>query len=71
MKRAGRVACLADRRFAYMVLVGKTEGKSPIGKLGVDGKIKLKNELARYTMGFLTGMICLRIETDLTLLLMG
>jgi len=29
---AGHVACLGDRRGAYRVLVGRPEGKSPLGR---------------------------------------
>jgi len=31
MRSAGRVACLGERRGLYRVLVGKPEGKSPLG----------------------------------------
>jgi S-ribosylhomocysteine lyase LuxS involved in autoinducer biosynthesis len=33
MRWAGNVACMGDRRGAYMVLVGKHEGKRQLGKL--------------------------------------
>jgi len=32
MRWAGHVACMGDRRHAYMVLVGKHEGKRPLGR---------------------------------------
>jgi hypothetical protein len=35
-------ACLAEKREAYGILVGKTEGKRGGWKLGVDGRIALK-----------------------------
>jgi hypothetical protein len=31
MRWAGHVACMGDRRGVYMVLVGKPEGKRPLG----------------------------------------
>ena len=36
------LACLAERRVACMVLVGKREGHRALGKVDVDGKIILK-----------------------------
>ena len=33
MKRAGHVARMGERRGIYMVLVGKPEGRRPLGKL--------------------------------------
>jgi hypothetical protein len=33
---------MGDRRGAYKVLVGKCEGKRPLGRLGVDGRKILK-----------------------------
>jgi hypothetical protein len=41
----GSVAYLAERRVAYMVVVGKQEGNRPLGKLRVDGKMILKSNL--------------------------
>ena len=45
MRWAGRVAFLVEGRVAYIVLVGKFEGQTPLGKLDVDGKIILKRNL--------------------------
>ena len=45
MSWAGRVACLAERRAAYMVLLGKPEGNRTPGNLGVDWKIIIKRNL--------------------------
>jgi hypothetical protein len=39
MRSAGHVACIRERRGVYRVLVGKPEGKSPLGWPGIDGKI--------------------------------
>ena len=32
MRRAGHVACMGERRGVYRVLVGKSEGKRPLGR---------------------------------------
>jgi S-ribosylhomocysteine lyase LuxS involved in autoinducer biosynthesis len=32
MRWVVHIACIGERRGAYMVLVGKTEGKRPLGK---------------------------------------
>jgi hypothetical protein len=43
---------LAERRVAYMVLGSKPGGKSPLEKLGVYGKIKLKTKLQEIGWGY-------------------
>jgi hypothetical protein len=42
MKWAGHIACMGERRGTYRVLVGKTEGKRPLGIHRRDGRIILK-----------------------------
>ena len=37
MRWAGHVALMGEERGAYRILVGKSEGKRPLGDLGVDG----------------------------------
>jgi len=32
-RRAGHVACMGERRVAYRILVGKSEGKRPLARL--------------------------------------
>jgi hypothetical protein len=39
---AGHVALMGERRGLYRVMVGKTEGKRPLGRKGVDGRIILR-----------------------------
>ena len=39
MRWAGHVARMGESRGLYRILVGKTEGKRPLGDPGVDGKI--------------------------------
>jgi hypothetical protein len=45
------------------VLVGKPEGKRPLGDPGVDGRIILKRILRKWNVGVWTGLSWLRIET--------
>jgi hypothetical protein len=42
MRWAGHIARMGERRGVYRVLVGKPEGKRPLGDPGVDGKIRLR-----------------------------
>ena len=42
MRWAGHVARMGERRGAYSVLVGKPEGKRPLGRPGVDKRIILR-----------------------------
>jgi len=39
---AGHVARMGQRRGAYRVLVGKPEGKRPLGRPRLDGRITLR-----------------------------
>jgi hypothetical protein len=36
------VACISEMKNAYQILVGKSEGKNSLGRLGIDGRIILK-----------------------------
>jgi hypothetical protein len=51
MRWAGHVECLAERRVACMVLVGKAEVHRPLGKLDVDGKTIIKRTCKKYNGG--------------------
>jgi hypothetical protein len=42
LRWAGHVARMGERRGAYRALVGKLEGRRPLGRPGVDGRIILK-----------------------------
>ena len=42
MRWAGHIGSVEETRSAYLVLVGKLEGKRQFGSPGVDGKILLK-----------------------------
>jgi hypothetical protein len=47
----------------YRVLVGKPEGKRPLGEPGVDGRIILIWIFRKWNMGLWTGLSWLRIGT--------
>jgi len=42
MTRAGHVARVGERRGVFRVLVGKPEGKRPLGRPSIDGRIILR-----------------------------
>ena len=50
-KWAGHVANIAKRGGPYRVLVGKLEGKSPLGNPGVDGRVIIKLILKKWDVG--------------------
>ena len=56
MRWAGHVACVGEERRVYRVLVGKPEGKRPLGRLGVDGWIILGRISRRWDVGIWTGL---------------
>jgi hypothetical protein len=51
------------RRGAYWVLVGRPEGKKPLGRPGVDGSVVLKWVLKKWDGEAWTGSSWLRIGT--------
>jgi hypothetical protein len=59
----GHVAYIGERSCVYGVLVGKPEGKRPLGRLGVDGRIILGWIFRKFNVGVWTGLVWLRIET--------
>jgi hypothetical protein len=42
MRWAGHVACMGEKRGASRILVGRLDGRRPLGRPGVDGRIILK-----------------------------
>jgi hypothetical protein len=48
MRWAGHVARVGGRREPYRVLVGKPEGKRPLGRSGIDERIILKRILKTW-----------------------
>ena len=63
MRWAGHVARIGDGRGVYRVLVGKPEGKRPLGRPGVDGKEILRWVFRKWGVGVGTGSGWLRIGT--------
>jgi len=63
MRWARHVARMGEEREVYRVLVGKPEGKRPLGRLGVDGWIILGRISRRWDVVIWTGMGWPRIET--------
>jgi len=57
MRWAGPLAPMRESRNAYLVLVGRTEGKNHMEDVGVDGRIILKCILKKWEAGVRTGMI--------------
>ena len=45
MKLAGHVVCMGERRGVYRVLVGKCEGKRPLGRLRHRWEYNIKMDL--------------------------
>jgi hypothetical protein len=42
MRWMGHMACMGEVRGAYNILVGRPEGRRPLGSLGIDGRITLR-----------------------------
>jgi len=63
MRWAGHEAHMGERRGIYRVLVGKPEGKGPLGRSGTDGRIILRWIFRKWDVGAQTGSSWLRIGT--------
>jgi len=63
MRWAGHVARMGERRGVHRVLVGRPEGKRPLGDPDVDGRIILRWIFGKWE-GVETGWSWLRIGTD-------
>jgi hypothetical protein len=61
---AGNVARVGEKRGVYRVLVGKPEGKRPLGEPGLDGRIVLRWICRKWDVRVWTGSSCLRIGTS-------
>ena len=63
MRWAGHVAHMGERTVAYRVLVGRLEGKSPLGRLRHRWENNIKMDLQKAGWGAQTGLIWFRIGT--------
>jgi len=63
MRWAGYVALMEDRRGVYRFLVGKPEGKTPLGRLRCRRKILLRWIFRKGNVEAWIGSIWLRIGT--------
>jgi len=63
MRWEGHVALMGERRDAYMVLVGKPEGKRPLGRPRYIWEDNIKMDLQELGWGAWAGLIWLRIWT--------
>jgi hypothetical protein len=63
MRWAGNVVRVGERRGAYRVLVGKPEGKTPLGRRRRRWEDNIKMDLYEVGWGACTGLIWLRIGT--------
>jgi hypothetical protein len=61
MRWAGHVACLGERRGVYRVLVGKPQGKGPLGKSRRRWKDNIKMDLQEVGCG---GMDWIELAQD-------
>jgi hypothetical protein len=64
----GQIARMGEERGVYRVLVGKPEGKRPLGDPSVDGRIILKWIFRKWDVALWTGSSWLRIATGSGLL---
>jgi len=63
MRWAGHVARMGEKRGVYRVLLGKPEGKRPLGRPRLDGWIILGWISRRWDVGIRTGLGWPRIQT--------
>jgi len=51
MRWAGHVACMGDRRGAYRVLMGRPEGKRPLGRPRIRWEDNIKMDFQKVGWG--------------------
>jgi len=64
MRWAGHVARMGEGRDVYRGLVGKPEGKRPLGRPRLRWEDNIKMDLQDWDVGVWTGSSWLRIGTD-------
>jgi hypothetical protein len=64
MRRARHVARMEERRGAYRILVGRPEGRRPLGRPRLRWEDNIKTDIQEVGWGAWTGLIWLRIGTD-------
>jgi hypothetical protein len=62
MMWAGHVARMGDRRGAYRVLVGRSDGKGPLGRPRHRWEDNIKIDFQEVGWGTWTGLLWLRLE---------
>jgi hypothetical protein len=68
MRWVGHIARMGEKRSVYRILVGRPEGRRPLGKPSVDGRIILKRIFKKWDGWAWTGLSWLRIGTSSGLL---
>jgi hypothetical protein len=63
MRWAGHVARMGEGRGAYRVLVGRPEGRRPLGRPRCRWEDNIKTDLQEVGWGAWTGLIWLKIRT--------
>jgi hypothetical protein len=63
MRSAGHVARMGEGRGTYRILVGRPEGRRPLGRTGLRWEDNIKMDLQEVGLGAWTGLIWLRIGT--------
>jgi hypothetical protein len=64
MRCVGHVACMGEGRNVYRVLVGKLEGKRPLGRPRHRWEDGVRMDLREIGWGVWSGFTCLRVGTD-------
>ena len=68
MRCAEHVACTRERRGTYRVMVGKPEGKTPLGKHKSRWEDNIKIDIKEVGQGAWIGLVWFIIETSSELL---
>jgi len=63
MRRAGHVACMGEERGVYRVLLGKPEGRTPLGRPRRRWVDNIRMDLQEVGCGYVDWIGMARIET--------